>query len=161
MVKAEAMAFKTVVLGVPSNTKDWQLLEEDLRRIGCYRLMEKPWKLRQEEMVAELMGEKDNRWEGTMKQAPERWTAVVWQKVYGFPRQGEGMALRTDKFIEGKFSAWVNPKDGFAVLECKKARARRVVEFLVPLLYPEKPTKVTKMVGNTIFGALSGERLVD
>ena len=36
-----------------------------------------------------------------------------------------------------------------------------MLEFLVPLLYPEKPTRVTIMVGNTIFGALSGERPVD
>ena len=27
---------------------------------------------------------------------------------------------------------------------------------MVPILYPEKPNKVTKVVGNTIFGALSG-----
>ena len=47
------------------------------------------------------------------------------------------MASRTDRFIDGKFSAQVNPKDGFVVADCKEARARRIVEFLVPLLYPE------------------------
>ena len=36
-----------------------------------------------------------------------------------------------------------------------------MLEFLVPILYPEKPTRVTVMVGNTIFGALLGERKVD
>ena len=36
-----------------------------------------------------------------------------------------------------------------------------MLEFLVPLLYSEKPTRVTITVGNTIFGALSGERPVD
>ena len=71
------------------------------------------------------------------------------------------MASRTDHFINGKFSAQVNPKYGYAVSECKEARARRVLELLVPLLYPEKPTRITITVGNTIFRALSGERLVD
>ena len=71
------------------------------------------------------------------------------------------MALRMDRFIDGKFSARVNPKDGFVVSKCKEARARRVLEFLVPLLYPEKPTRVMIMVGNIIFGALSEERPVD
>ena len=71
------------------------------------------------------------------------------------------MASRTDRFINGKFSGWVNPKDGYAVVYCKETRARRVLEFLVPLLYPEKPTRVKITVGNTIFGALSGQRLVD
>ena len=71
------------------------------------------------------------------------------------------MASRTDRFIDGRFSGRVNPKDGYAVVDCKEPRARRVLEFLVPLLYLEKPTRVTIMVGNTIFGALSRERLVD
>ena len=36
-----------------------------------------------------------------------------------------------------------------------------MLEFLIPILYPEKPTRVTVMVGNTVFGALLGERKVD
>ena len=71
------------------------------------------------------------------------------------------MASRTDRFIDGRFSGRVNPKDGYAVVDCKEPRTRRVLEFLVPLLYPEKPTRVTITVGNTIFGALSEERPVD
>ena len=71
------------------------------------------------------------------------------------------MASRTNRFIDGKFSSRINSKDGFSISECKEVRARRVLEFLVPLLYLEKPTRVTITVGNTIFGALSGERLVD
>ena len=47
------------------------------------------------------------------------------------------------------------------MIDCKDPRAKRVLVFLVPLLYQEKPTRVTIMVGNTIFGALSGERPVD
>ena len=71
------------------------------------------------------------------------------------------MASKTDRFINGKFSARVNPKVGFAVSECKEARARRVLEFLVPLMYLEKPMRVTIMVGNTIFRALFEERPLD
>ena len=71
------------------------------------------------------------------------------------------MAFRTDRFIDGKFSTCVNPKDGYTVLECKDVRARRILEFLVPILYPGKLTQVTITVENTIFGALSEERLVD
>ena len=59
------------------------------------------------------------------------------------------------------FSGRVYPKDGHAIVDCKYPRVKRVLEFLVPLLYPEKPTRVTITVRNTIFGALSGERPVD
>ena len=38
---------------------------------------------------------------------------------------------------------------------------KRVLEFLIPILYPEKPTRVMVTVGNTIFGALLGKRKVD
>ena len=71
------------------------------------------------------------------------------------------MASRTDWFIDGMFSGRVNPKDGYAVADCRDPRVKRVLEFLVPLLYSEKPTRVTITVGNSIFGALSGERPVD
>ena len=161
MVKAGAMALKAVVLGVPKNVRDWELLEEDLRRIGCQGFAGKPWGLRMEDLVVELLGDKDNRWDGIVHQAPEKWTAKEWRKVYGFGRGGEGMASRTDRFIDRMFSGRVNPKDGYAVADCKDPRVKRVLEFLVPLLYLEKPTRVTITVGNTIFGALSGERPVD
>ena len=45
--------------------------------------------------------------------------------------------------------------------ECMDPRARRVLEFPVPILYLEKPARVTVTVGNTIFGAYTGEREVD
>ena len=36
-----------------------------------------------------------------------------------------------------------------------------MLEFLIPILYPEKSTRVTVTVENTIFGALMEDRLVD
>ena len=161
MVKAGAMALKAVVPGVPKSVKDRELLEEDLRRIGCHGFLDRPWGLRMKDMVVDLLGDKDNRWHGTVHQTQEKWTAKERHKVYGFRRGGEGMASRTDRFIDGMFSGRVNLKDGYAVVDCKDPRVKRVLEFLVPLMYPEKPTRVTITVGNTIFGALSRERPVD
>ena len=150
------MALKAVVPSVPKSERDRELLEEDLRRIGCHGIMERPWGLRMEDMVVELLGDKDNQWEGIVRQALERWIVKEWWKVYGFVKEGEGMASRTDQFIDSRFSVRINPKDGYAIVDYKEPRTRRVLEFLVPLLYPEKPTRVTITVGNTIFGALSG-----
>ena len=72
MVKAKAMALKAVVQGIAKSAKDRELLEEDLRRIGCHDLMEKPWGLHMEDMVVELLGDKDNRWHETLRQAPKK-----------------------------------------------------------------------------------------
>ena len=144
------MALKAVVPGVPKSVRDRELLEEDLRRIGCHGFMGRPWRLRMEDIVVELLADKDNRWHGTVRQAPEKWIAKEWCKVYDFGRGGEGMASRTNRFIDGMFSDRINPKDGYAVVDCKDLRAKRVFEFLVPLLYSEKPTRVTITVDNTI-----------
>ena len=62
---------------------------------------------------------------------------------------GEGFSSRIDKFIGGKFRNPVNPKDGFAVGDYKDTRAKKVLEFLIPILYPEKPTQITITMGKT------------
>ena len=71
------------------------------------------------------------------------------------------MANRTDLYIEGKFRNEADSKDGFPVRECRDPRECRLLEFLVPIVHLDKPTWVTRMIGNTIFGAMSGERPVD
>ena len=65
--------------------------------------------------------------------------------------------------MEGKFLHDVDSKDGFPVRVCRNDRERtRVnIEFLVSIVHPDKPTRVTRTLGNTIFGALDGNRLVD
>ena len=78
----------------------------------------------------------------------------VWRKVYGFQKQGFGMALRTDQFSNGQFWNLASLKDGFAVTDYEDIQAGQVLEFLISILYPKKPTFVIVMLGNTIFGAL-------
>ena len=71
------------------------------------------------------------------------------------------MASMMDKIIGGQVRNMVNPKDGFAIADCKDIWAKRILEFLIPILYPKKPTHIIVIVRNTIFGALLGDRLVD
>ena len=97
----------------------------------------------------------------TIRDRREEWTAGVWREVYDFQPGRSGLANRTDLYIEGKFQNDANPKDGFPVRDCRDSRERRLLEFLVPIVHPGKPTRVTRTIGNTIFGALSGDRPVD
>ena len=55
----------------------------------------------------------------------------------------------------------VDPKDGYAIGDCRISGQCRVLEFLVPIIHPNKPTQVTITIGNTIFRALDGGREVD
>ena len=78
------------------------------------------------------------------------WTPNVWNKVYRFPRGvGEGWAGRRDGMFAKKFRADPDPKDGFHPGNCHNLRERRALEFLKPMLDPDK------------FGAMSGVRPVN
>ena len=71
------------------------------------------------------------------------------------------MVARIDKLVDGKFSTSINPKDGHAVVDCVDPRERRMLEFVLSILHPEKPSRATLTLGNTIFGALSEVRKVN
>ena len=86
--------------------------------------------------------------------------AESWAEVHSFAKGGRGQASRMDKYVDGKFSIQINPKDGQAVADCVDPRERKVLEFVVLILYPEKPNRITMTVGNTIFGDLFGIRKV-
>ena len=143
------------------------VLKSDLHNIGCAGLLERLWNLKNEEFIQQFMMiqehklERSNIFHTTIRDRPEEWTAGVWREVYDFLPGGGGMANRTNQYVEGKFHSEANPKDGFPVRECRDPKERRLLEFLVPIVHLDKPTRVTRMIGNTIFEAISGERPVD
>ena len=71
------------------------------------------------------------------------------------------MAIQVERFAEDKFANPPHAKDGYPLPKCKDPRARRMLEFVVPILYLEKPARITVTIGHTIFGAYIGEREVD
>ena len=97
--------------------------------------------LKREELVRELVQpECLNIFDGTVRDRPQLWTADLWREIYEFPSGGAGLANRLDSYIGGRFIHQVDPKDGYAVGDCRNARQRRVLEFLVPIVHPDKPT---------------------
>ena len=132
-------------------------LKADLQKMGYEGLMAEPWSLKNREMVQEFLLLRSNEWKGTIRRLLEKWTADSWAEVYGFKKEGRTVAGRTNRWINGKFQSPINSKDGHAVDDCIDLRECRILEFVVPLIYSEKPRQVTKVVGNTIFGSLSGQ----
>ena len=59
-----------------------------------------------------------------MQAKSESWTTLKWQKTYNFKVENYRMASRSDKFIVGQFWNFVNPKDGFAFVDCKDIQAK-------------------------------------
>ena len=71
------------------------------------------------------------------------------------------MSNRMEGHHEGRSMHQVDPKDGYSMGDCRNDRQRRLLEFLVPIVHPDKPTQVTITIENTLFGALDGGREVD
>jgi hypothetical protein len=81
------------------NDSELKELVENLTRMGSEGLLSKPWNLRSEATLRESLFERGNEWFRAFRQGPEKWTAKVWAKVYGFsPRKDEGWANRKDNF---------------------------------------------------------------
>jgi len=146
---------------IPSAETEREQLLQDLNRMGCPGLMDKPWGFKEERVVRELFGKLSNEFDNTLRGSPSKWNEAEWKAVYDFRMGGLGMANRKDEFCHGKFKGAVNPKDGYAVEDCIDARQRRVLEFLVPILHSEKPKRVTITLGSTILGALNCNRKVN
>ena len=69
--------------------------------------------------------------------------------------------LWMEGYTDGRFIHQVDPKAEYLAVDCWNNPQHRLLEFLVPFVHPDRPTRVTITIGNTIFGALNGGREVD
>ena len=165
--KGMHVSLRNVTPVIPVNEGERGMLRIDLEDLGCAGLLKRPWNLKNEDFIQQFVLiregklERNNMFDTTIRDRPEDWTTGVWREVYDFQPGGSGLANWTDLYIEGKFRNDADPKDGFPVKDCMDPRERRLLEFIVPIVHPDKPTRVTRTIGNTIFGALSGDRPVD
>jgi hypothetical protein len=150
-----------VVPEVPRNETERGELLEDLQTMGCSRFMEKPWGFKDDRIVRELLDGVSNEFNNSIRAATTWWTEEYWREVYHFSTGGGGLAGRKDEYVKDCFKDLPSPKDGYAIEDCTDPRQRRMLAFLVPIVYPEKPNRITVIWGNTIFGALNGERKVN
>jgi hypothetical protein len=145
-----------VVPDVPRNETERGELLEDLQTMGCSGLLEKPWDFKDDRIVRELLDGVSNEFDNSIRATPTQWTEECWREVYNFSTGGGGLAKRKDEYVKDCFQELSSPKDGYAIEDCTDARHRRVLAFLIPILYPEKPNRITVTMGNTIFRALNG-----
>jgi hypothetical protein len=139
---------------IPNDVTARRELEEDLQQMGCIGLITRPWNLRNDEIIRELVEGAPNQYELTVRGRKVAWTEDVWARVYSFRKYGQAWAGKGEKYAVGKFHSPPHSKEGYAILDCIEERHRQILDFLIPIIYPGKPTRVTVMVANTIFKAL-------
>ena len=160
--QARAIFLRNVTPSIPENPIHLEELKQDLARMRCKGLLDRPWALKRGQLVRELLQlEQPNIFDGTIRDRPQLWTTDLWRDTYQFPRGRSRFSNRMEGHHEGRFMHQVDPKDGYSVSDCRVDRHRRLLEFLVPIVHSDKPTRVTITIGNTIFGALDGGREVD
>jgi len=80
MVKVEveedepAVTIRSVEPRIPQDKKERVLLEEDLKRIGCLGFIKRPWKLRDENIVWELIDGQPSEFSLTPRAKPDDWS---------------------------------------------------------------------------------------
>ena len=156
-VELYPISLKCVAPAISKNDEKKKMLMEDLTKMSCTGLLLEPQALTSKAMVQDFQGKHSNIQEGTIQRDPEHQTTDSWAEVYNFRKEGRKRARRIEKWVDGNFETTINPKDGHAVSDCIDPKERRVLDFVIPILYLEKPNRVTKEVGNTVFGALSRE----
>jgi hypothetical protein len=152
---------RKVVPEVPRDETERGELLEDLQRMGYSGLLEKPWGFKDDRVVRELLDGAMYEFDNTIRATPTRWSEECWKEVYNFSTGGGGLAGRKDEYVRDCFKELPSPKDGYVIEDCTDPRHKRVLAFLVPILYPEKPNRITVTLGNTIFGVLNGGRKVN
>ena len=152
------LKLKKVVPVIPTTEPERTQLMEDLTKIGCEGLAVKPWGFKEERVVRELLGKLSNQFDGTIRGRPDLWKEEHWRDVYSFAPGGLTTFSRKDEFCHGRFRKAVHDKDGYAVSDCIDNRHRRLLEFLIPILHPDKPKTLTITIGNQVFGAIVGNR---
>ena len=71
MTGKTSLILRSVVPAIPKEHGERAYLEEDLSRIRCIRLLNKPWMVNEEKMVRELIVGAPNQYEGTIRAWPE------------------------------------------------------------------------------------------
>lgn len=127
--------------------------------MGCGSLLDFPWGFKDGNLVREVEERRTPPgYDGTLRGNPRKWTLEVWREVYGFPKGGKDMATRREDCTKDWFLSKADAKDGYLVRDCKEPRMRNVMAFLVPIFYPEKPTRVTATLASTIILSFEGRR---
>jgi hypothetical protein len=150
-----------IVPEVPRDEMERRELLEDLQVMGCSDFLEKPWGFKDDRIIRELLDGVSNEFDNSIRGQPVKWMQECWREVYHFGKGGGGLARRKDEYVKECFKDLPNPKDGYSIDDCKDPRHKRLLAFLVLIVYPENPNRITVTWGNTIFGALNGGRKVN
>lgn len=156
MAQEHVVLEKTMCPSILTIRAEKQLDREDLWKMGCERLLDLPWEVPSEQMLAELYSRviPDGVKPDTLRAQPKMSMAEALQDTYDFPDCTNGYDRPwRDMGLKPRFSKVPLEKNRFRVNTCRIPRKRRLLKFLVPILCPDKPHTVTMQTLRSTNGA--------
>ena len=93
-----AIKMKAVTSRVPETDLETLQLEEDMDRMGCLQLLNRPSGLKSQYMLRELRVGAPYKYKATLRARPNQCTAMAWRKAYNFGTKGKGLCARNEDF---------------------------------------------------------------
>ncbi len=155
---------KRILLDIPQHPEDFKELLKDVEQIGCLGLFGKAWDVQDARMLEEIEGgAMEPAFRATIRAKYGNWTQGHWRAVYDFPDTSEalepGSKGDTD-WVKARF-IYLSDHDGFKVADCKDPREQRLLQYVVPILNPEKPSTLTVTLARGIFSTLLRKKKIN
>jgi hypothetical protein len=136
--------------GYPKKKERRVILEENLKKMGCGKLWDLLWRYSDEQMLKEVMAQRSTIFPDSIRGKPKKWTMSVLAQKWLLLTEGRDLPPRKKNLAKQYFVGAPSEGDGWKLAECNHQELREVFEFLIPLLNPNKPTRVTIQVASAV-----------
>jgi hypothetical protein len=148
---------KRICPNIPQHDGDFDELMKDLEKMGCLGFFGRVWDVQDPRMLEEIEGgPMVDAFRTTIWAKYGSWTQEMWRALYGFLDTNEDLEPGgngdTD-WVKAQFSH-LSDHDGFKMADCRRPREQRLLQYVVPILNPEKPTTLTVTLARGIYSAL-------
>jgi hypothetical protein len=155
---------KRILPAIPMHAGDFEELIKDLKTIGCSGLFGRVWDVQDADMLAEIGGgAMEDAFRTTIRAKFGNWTREHWRETYNFPDREEDLEAGgkgDTEWVKDRFT-YLSDHDGFKVTDCVNPREQRLLEYVVPILNPEKPTTLTVTLAREILSALHRRKKIN
>ncbi|CAM6093915.1 unnamed protein product [Calypogeia fissa] len=144
---------------VPLDQEEKDKLRAKLSQMGCAPLLDLPWGFMNEDFIREVATISiPSEFQGTVRGLPSKWTSDFIAAALGLSNVGEGISPKSENLTKPFFTGEMDPKDGWKLSQCSDPALLAVLSFLLPILSPLKPRRLTVRICSTLVGAYTGRR---
>jgi hypothetical protein len=105
-------------------------------------------------MLKEVVAQRSTTFPDSIRRKQEKWTMSVLAKKWLLSTEGRDLPPRKENLAKQYFVGAPSGGDGWKLAECNHQELREVLEFLIPLINPNKPKWVTIQVASAVVDCL-------